>query len=287
MKKSISKIMVAITLLLSFTSCQAQIQNAKTATVTIYGNCEMCKERIENTGSLKKTAKVDWNAATKIATLTYDAKKTNPDAILKRIALSGHDSDQFLAPEDAYSKLPGCCQYDRAAKVVTKTVSVTLDPNNPEIKIETPKIEVQEINQLKAVFENYFAIKDALVKTDENTASVKAKELTSAINAVKMETLKTDEHAVWMKVHVNLIDETTQISDTKNIENQRAHFAILSKKMYQLIKVSKQESPIYFQHCPMANDGKGADWLSKENTIKNPYFGSTMLGCGKTVETIK
>ena len=40
-------------------------------------------------------------------------------------------------------------------------------------------------------------------------------------------------------------------------------------------------------HCPMANNGKGADWLSKENEVKNPYYGSMMLGCGKVTETIK
>lgn len=37
----------------------------------------------------------------------------------------------------------------------------------------------------------------------------------------------------------------------------------------------------------MANDGKSANWLSKENPIKNPYYDSQMLTCGKTVETIK
>lgn len=57
--------------------------------------------------------------------------------------------------------------------------------------------------------------------------------------------------------------------------------------MYELIKVSKQEKPVYYQHCPMANKGKGANWLSKENAIKNPYYGSQMLTCGSTVETIK
>jgi hypothetical protein len=30
-----------------------------------------------------------------------------------------------------------------------------------------------------------------------------------------------------------------------------------------------------------------ANWLSKENAVKNPYYGSQMLTCGKTVETIK
>lgn len=54
-----------------------------------------------------------------------------------------------------------------------------------------------------------------------------------------------------------------------------------------LIKVSKQETPIYYQFCPMANNGKGANWLSKENVVKNPYYGSMMLSCGKVTETIK
>jgi len=57
--------------------------------------------------------------------------------------------------------------------------------------------------------------------------------------------------------------------------------------VYQLLKVSSYEQPVYYQHCPMANGGKGANWLSKENAVKNPYYGSQMLSCGKTVETIE
>ena len=57
--------------------------------------------------------------------------------------------------------------------------------------------------------------------------------------------------------------------------------------MYELIKVSKPKDAVYYQHCPMYNNGKGANWLSKESAIKNPYYGSQMLTCGSTVETIK
>lgn len=292
--KSISKILVVITILLSFTSCNAQIKNAKTETVKIYGNCDMCKKTIEKAGNLKKIAKVDWNVDTKMATLTYDSKKTNQDAILKRIALSGYDSDKFLAPDNAYSKLPGCCQYDRVAKVPVKIdaisgadISKHSEMTNHTNHTETPKVEIQEVNQLKAVFDNYFAVKDALVKTDGNTASAKATALLSAINAVKMETLKTDEHNVWMKVLKNIKEDAEHIADTKDAKHQRDHFDTLSKNMYDLIKVSKQETPTYYQFCPMANNGKGANWLSKENVVKNPYYGSMMLSCGKVTETIK
>ena len=289
--KSISKILVTITVLLSFISCNAQIKNAITETVKIYGNCGMCEKTIENAGNLKKIVKVDWNVDSKMATITYDSKKTNQDAILKRIALSGYDSDKFLAPNNAYSKLPGCCQYDRVVKVPVKTDQknevVTADHSNHANHTETPKVELQEVNQLNAVFDNYFAVKNALVKTDGNTASTKATALLSAINAVKMETLKADEHNIWMKVLKNIKEDAEHIADTKDAKKQRNYFVTLSTNIYNLIKVSKQETPTYYQFCPMANDGKGANWLSKENTIKNPYYGSMMLGCGNTVETIK
>ena len=140
MNKSISKIVVAITLLLSFTACDAQIKNSKTETVKIYGNCGMCEERIEKAGNLKNVAQIDWNVDTKMATITYDAKQTNQDAILKRIALSGHDSDKFLAPDNTYSKLAGCCQYDRETKVPVKTEVVAENHSNHKNHTETPKI---------------------------------------------------------------------------------------------------------------------------------------------------
>ncbi len=284
MKKSISNLLVAITLLLSFTSCNAQIKNAKTETVKIYGNCGMCEKTIEKAGSLKKVAIVDWNKDTKMATLTYDAKKTNQEEILKRIALAGYDSDKFLAPDKAYNDLAGCCQYDREAKVPVKSEAIV---ENHENHMETTNTQVQEQNQLKAIFDNYFSVKDALVKTDGNTASTKSAELLSAINAVKMEKLEMDIHMVWMKVVAELKEDAEHISDTKDTSHQRDHFMTLSKNMYALIKVSKTETPTYYQFCPMANDGKGANWLSKESTVKNPYYGSQMLSCGKTVETIK
>lgn len=289
--KSISKILVAILVLLSFASCNAQIKNAKKETIKIYGNCAMCKKTIEKAGNLKSIVIVDWDVDTKIATLTYDSLKTNQDAILKRIALSGYDSDKFLAHEDAYNKLHGCCQYDRLAKVPedpeTKNEDLLENHSSHNNQKQIASIELQKVNQLSMVFDNYFALKDALVKTDGDLASKEAATLLSAINTVKMETLKTEEHNVWMKVLRNIKEDTEHIANTKEIEHQRDQFSSLSKNFYELMQVSKQETPTYYQFCPMAKDGKGANWLSKESTVKNPYYGTMMLSCGKVIETIK
>lgn len=145
----------------------------------------------------------------------------------------------------------------------------------------------QEVSQLKAVFDNYFLLKDALVKTDGKNASVIAKDLASSLNAVKMETLKTEEHLVWMKVMKDLKEDAKNISETEDIKRQRDSFARLSKNMYSLIKVSEVTEPVYYINCPMFNGGKGANWLSKENEIKNPYYGSQMLSCGETIDKIQ
>ena len=272
--------------LVSFTTSYAQIKNAKTEEVKIYGNCGMCEKTIEKAGNIKNISSVDWNKETKMASISYDTNKTNKDEILKKIALVGYDSDSFLTPDDVYENLHGCCQYDREAKTPIK------EEMKEEMKMETSETEttssnMEKINQLDVVFNAYFSIKDALVKTDSGAASKAGNELVSSIDAVKMGELKMDVHMVWMKVMDDLKKDATAISVSKDAKIQRASFDTLSESIYKIIKVSKSDATVYLQHCPMANDGKGANWLSKENTIKNPYYGSMMLSCGKTVETIK
>jgi Cu(I)/Ag(I) efflux system membrane fusion protein len=43
---------------------------------------------------------------------------------------------------------------------------------------------------------------------------------------------------------------------------------------------------VYVQHCPMAFENTGGDWLSDSEKILNPYFGDMMLHCGRVTETI-
>lgn len=278
--------LVATTLLT--TACGARIQNQTTETVKIYGNCGICKTTIEKAGNVKNEASIEWNVDSKMATLSYDKQKTTKNDILKRIALAGYDSDSFYAPDDVYAKLPACCQYDRAKKT-TDAVSDTISDvvtNDPPLEPQEPVIDPQP-SQILAVFDTYFALKDALVNTDGSAASAKAKKLLLSINNVKMESLTSEEHVAWMKVLANLKSDTKKIADSQDIAVQRKQFGTLSTNMYSVMKVSKLAQTTYYQFCPMANDGKGANWLSKENEIKNPYYGSQMLTCGSTVETLK
>ena len=275
-------------MVLSTLAINAQSRNQKTETVKIYGNCGMCETRIENAGNIKNQSNVDWDKETKMANISYDSLKTSKEEILKRIALAGYDSDIFLAPQDTYSNLPICCQYERAKIAIVKMDESIMDS---ETKDQTAYLnnmaEMQDEDPLSAVYNSYFAVKNSLVDTNGEAASANAKDLLTAVNNVKMDKLTMDVHMVWMNLLEDLKKDIEQIADTKETSRQRANFNTLSKNIYEVIKISKQKTPTYYQFCPMANDGKGANWLSKEEIIKNPYYGAQMLSCGKTVETIQ
>lgn len=277
--KSIKNILIAITILLSSVVLNAQIKNAKKETVKIFGNCEMCKMNIEKAGNLNKVASVNWDKDTKMAVLTYDSSKTNSDEILKRIALAGYDNEKFIAPDQKYNTLHTCCQYDRDAKEEVK-----MDKMDSHEGVSNVSVTLQQSGSpLKPVFDNYFSLKDALVKTDATNASMRANEMVASLEAVQMDKLEMNEHMVWMKVMKSLIADTKSIAATNDVEKQRELFKTVSKNIYDLMKVSKLDTPAYYQYCPMVK----ANWLSKEEAVKNPYYGSKMLTCGSTVETIK
>lgn len=269
--------MTGLFLLLSI-SLSAQLSNTKTETAKVFGNCGMCEDKIETAGTEKKVSEVSWNKDTKTATISYDSKQTSKDAVLKKIALAGYDNEAYLAPDDVYQKLPACCHYARNKETPAENASGH-DHNAMAV--------AQDSGPLKQVTDSYFELKDALVQSSGELASKKAKSFYDALAAIKMESLKGESHDAWMKVNGQLKEDAEHISETKDISHQRDHFNSLSKSMYALLKASPAQATIYYQHCPMFNDGKGGNWLSKENGIKNPFYGSQMLTCGKTVETLK
>ncbi|MBP4139578.1 DUF3347 domain-containing protein [Flavobacterium geliluteum] len=164
-------------------------------------------------------------------------------------------------------------------------LTLFLSANTIQADTKTSKTIIFEVadSQLQSVYDAYFTVKDALIKSDGKLTSAKAKDLLTAITAIKMNKLSSDEHTVWMKVVKKLTADAKSISTSTDLKKQRETFKSVTKSTYDLIKVSKSNEVVYKQHCPMAD----ADWLSKEKAVKNPYYGSSMLTCGNVVETIK
>jgi mercuric ion binding protein len=91
-----------------------QLNEEVTEAFTVYGNCNMCKQRIE--GVLKDVTGIfsaEWDVESKQITVRYNPDLITLNNIHKKINSTGHDTDRFQAEDKAYNDLPGCCQYSR------------------------------------------------------------------------------------------------------------------------------------------------------------------------------
>lgn len=141
---------------------------------------------------------------------------------------------------------------------------------------------------LNKVFTAYIKVKNALATDNGDNARIEAKVLFSAIENIPMEKLSSEQHKIWMQYAKDLSYHAEHIKGTNELEHQREHFMTLSTVMYKAMKALNINTiEIYYQFCPMANNGKGAYWASEQSTISNPYMGKQMPTCGSTKDTIK
>jgi len=109
MKLYISRIILGVFLL----SVQCIFaQNLSKNQFKVKGDCEMCKERIEN--NAKKAGAKTATYSIDLQTLTIETdNNASSDEILKKIAEAGHDNEKFKASAETYEALPECCHYTR------------------------------------------------------------------------------------------------------------------------------------------------------------------------------
>jgi hypothetical protein len=81
------------------------------ASIKVYGNCGMCKSRIETALDQQGVKLASWDTKTKNLEVVYNSKKITEDKIHELIAGAGHDTDKVKAKNEVYAKLPFCCLY--------------------------------------------------------------------------------------------------------------------------------------------------------------------------------
>ncbi len=142
--------------------------------------------------------------------------------------------------------------------------------------------------QFAPVLAAYYGLKDALAADNGNVAAENGKAMKMALRKIDTKNWTAKERNVYDEVAKKLDTDAEHIGDNANkIDHQREHFISLSSNLSAVTKALKINSePAYLQFCPMANGGKGAYWLSKENKVKNPYYGKSMLSCGSVKETL-
>ncbi|RPD97673.1 efflux RND transporter periplasmic adaptor subunit [Aureibaculum marinum] len=161
------------------------------------------------------------------------------------------------------------------------------DNSNHSEMNERIKVSVDFQSQLKTAFNDYLEVKNALVKDDSKKVADDAKKLLDKLNLIDMTLLKDNNaHNHWMKLEKELKSSTKSIAETSDIKEQRNHFKHLSSHLGTAIQLFGVNEKVYNQFCPMADNNKGAYWLSKEEKVLNPYFGDAMLTCGEVKQVI-
>ena len=126
-------------------------------------------------------------------------------------------------------------------------------------------------------------MKDAFVDSDASQVSAFAKATSKSLKEIKAADLQK-----MTKSHFNkTIEMLDAIAANEDLENQRAHFVILNENIVAIaMNLENVADKLYVQKCPMANNNKGAVWLSAEEAIRNPYYGDAMLTCGSVIDKI-
>jgi mercuric ion binding protein len=82
-----------------------------TANIKVYGNCAMCKKRIETALDHKGVKLAKWDPKTKELEVVYNDEKISELQIHEIVASVGHDTDKVKAKDEVYAALPFCCLY--------------------------------------------------------------------------------------------------------------------------------------------------------------------------------
>ncbi len=139
----------------------------------------------------------------------------------------------------------------------------------------------------------YIGIKDAFIDSDTSKAKLKTSEFIGALDSIHLDELKADKEVILESAKGNISDiraNAVSLLAQTDITEMRQDFRMLTEMMYpSFFRTINYEGPkLYLQHCPMAfGEGKGADWISNNTEVVNPYLGSKMPHCGEVKDTIK
>lgn len=135
----------------------------------------------------------------------------------------------------------------------------------------------------EAILNDYFSLNDALVADDSKKAAEAGSKLAVSLKAFDKSSYTAEEQ----KELTDIIEDATEHAEhiaKSEIGHQREHFKTLSKDITDMVAITGTKNKLYEQFCPMYD--RGSAWLSTSNEVRNPYYGSKMLKCGKVQKEI-
>ena len=135
----------------------------------------------------------------------------------------------------------------------------------------------------EAILTDYFKLKDALVNDDNAKAKELEASLATTLGKLDISEYTDTQQSDLKDIVEDAVEHAEHISES-DIAHQREHFKVLSKDVTDMVAITGTENTLYQQFCPMYDGGSA--WLSTSKDVKNPYYGSKMLTCGKVQKEI-
>lgn len=201
------------------------------------------------------------------------------------VVLSGLAEGEEIVTQGAFS-VDAAAQLEGKPSMMNLEGSMTGAIDQEGIKPMTVDKEFKV--QLTRVFEQYVPLKNAFVLTDAKKVKAAVPSLQQSLSKVNMGLLTGEAHDSWMDISAKLNTQLKKIYASASITGQRDAFIEFNNQFYKAVKTfGLSGKTVYYQFCPMADNDKGAYWLSEEEPIRNPYFGDEMLTCGEVKETLR
>ena len=162
--------------------------------------------------------------------------------------------------------------------------------NGTPNKTAAKKVSVSQKakDALKPLFTEYLSMKDALTNDNLENAKKAGSNILKTVDGLNMALFTGESHNVWMGLSSDLKNTLQHVQHFKTLEEIRKAFQQVSNTIIGLeTSFNPNDEALYVMHCPMANNNKGADWLSTSKEVKNPYYGQSMLTCGEVTKEIK
>ncbi len=137
------------------------------------------------------------------------------------------------------------------------------------------------------IISEYLFIKNELAADDKIEPKTGAAQMVSSIRRFDKSFFTASQKKEFDKYVENINEQLQGIITANQIEEQRELFGLLSQQVYELAKLFGANRILYYDHCPMALNNKGAMWLSETKGIKNPFLGNSMLTCGIVQEIVQ
>ncbi len=155
---------------------------------------------------------------------------------------------------------------------------------------QLPEVAVTRQMQLavQPIIREYFILEGALGRDDLEEAKRSGTRLLTTVERTTKTTFNGESREVWEALSNGIQKDLQDVKNITALQEMRRIFREISGRMIPLAELFKPlEESLYILRCPMADNNKGAEWLSSSKEIINPYYGKAMSSCGEVVREIR